>query len=69
MRPEKVQSANPLTYVSKNDACFLIIHGDQDPLVAHGQSVILHNALQHAGVEAKLYTVKEANTGGSRTLK
>ena len=61
--PEKVQSANPLTYVSKNDASFLIIHGDRDPLVAHGQSVILHDALQHAGVEAKLYTVKGGKHG------
>ena len=61
--PEKVQSANPLTYVSKNDASFLIIHGDQDPLVAYGQSVILHDALQHTGVEAKLYTVKGGKHG------
>ena len=61
--PEKVQSANPLTYVSKNSAAFLIIHGDQDPLVAHEQSEILHNALQDAGVEATLYTVKGGKHG------
>lgn len=30
---DKVARANPITYVSKNDPPFLIVHGDQDPLV------------------------------------
>ena len=61
--PEKVKKANPITYVSKEDAPFLIIHGDQDPLVAHGQSVILHNALKNAGVPSSLYTVQGGKHG------
>jgi acetyl esterase/lipase len=61
--PDKVKLANPLTYVSEGDAPFLIIHGDQDPLVAHGQSVILHDALKSAGVPSVLYTVQGGKHG------
>jgi acetyl esterase/lipase len=62
--PDKVMRANPITYISSGDPPFLIMHGDKDPLVAHGQSVILLNALRDAGVTAELYTVKGAGHGG-----
>lgn len=39
---------------------FLIVHGDQDPLVPYGQSVILVEALQKVGVDVTFYTVKGA---------
>ena len=45
------QTANPLTYIDKNDPPFLIMHGDNDQLVPLGQSVILAEALIDAGVE------------------
>lgn len=48
--PEKVARANPITYVTPDAPPFLIVHGDADPLVPYGQSVILHAALQAAGV-------------------
>lgn len=64
--PDKVKNANPITYVSPGDPPFLIVHGNRDPLVAHGQSVILFNALKTAGIDAELYTVKGGKHGGFR---
>jgi len=61
---DKVQRANPITYVTKDDPPFLIVHGDKDPLVPHNQSAILLDALQKAGVEATLYTVPGGGHGG-----
>jgi len=61
---DKVQRANPITYVTKNDPPFLIVHGDKDPLVPHNQSEILLDALKKAGVEATLYTVPGGGHGG-----
>jgi acetyl esterase/lipase len=48
---ELAKTANPLTYIDKNDPPFLIMHGDNDQLVPLGQSVILAKALIDAGVE------------------
>jgi len=61
---EKVAKANPITYVTKDDAPFLIIHGDVDPLVPHHQSELLEAALKKAGVPVSFYTVKGAGHGG-----
>lgn len=62
--PEKVARANPITYVSSDAPPFLIIHGNRDPLVPYGQSVLLVEALQEAGVEVTFYTVEGAGHGG-----
>lgn len=61
---EKVARANPITYVDKKDPPFLILHGDQDPIVPLGQSKILEQALQKAGVEVTLLVQKGAGHGG-----
>jgi len=61
---DKVQRANPITYVTKDDPPFLIVHGDKDPLVPHNQSEILLDALKKAGVEATLYTIAGGGHGG-----
>ena len=61
---DKVQRANPILYVTKDDPPFLIVHGDKDPLVPHNQSEILLDALKKAGVEATLYTVAGGGHGG-----
>jgi len=61
---EKVRRANPITYVTKDDPPFLIVHGDKDPLVPHNQSELLLDALKKANVQAKLYTVKGGGHGG-----
>lgn len=59
----QVQQANPITYVTKNDPPFLIVHGDSDPLVPHHQSVLLHAALLETGVPVEFYTVKGGGHG------
>jgi acetyl esterase/lipase len=61
---DKAQRANPITYITKDDPPFLIVHGDKDPLVPHNQSEILLDALKKAGVEVTLYTVKGGGHGG-----
>jgi acetyl esterase/lipase len=63
--PDKVAKANPITYVSKDDPPFLILHGDKDPLVPLDQSRLLYEALRKAGVEATLHVVPGAGHGFS----
>lgn len=59
----KVARANPITYVTKDDPPFLIIHGDADSIVPHHQSVLLEAALKQAGVPVSLYTVAGGGHG------
>lgn len=67
---DKVAAANPVTYVTKDDPPFLIMHGDKDDLVPLGQSELLHAALRTAGVESKLHVVPGAGHGfGGRDLE
>ncbi len=58
------RTANPLTYIDKNDPPFLIMHGDNDQLVPLGQSIILAKALIDAGVEVTMKTVHGAGHEG-----
>ena len=60
---EKVAKANPITYVSKDDPPFLIMHGDKDILVPIHQSQLLTEALKKAGVEVTFKTVEGAGHG------
>jgi acetyl esterase/lipase len=62
--PERVARANPITYVSDDAPPFLIVHGDQDPLVPYHQSVLLYTALKKVGTPVTLYTVEGAGHGG-----
>jgi len=64
---KEADRANPIKYVSADDPPFLIVHGEQDPLVPIHQSRILHDALRTAGVEVKFHTVKGAEHGFGRT--
>ena len=61
---EKTARVNPISYVSADAPPFLIVHGDQDPLVPYGQSVLLVEALQRVGADVIFYTVKGAGHGG-----
>lgn len=49
--------ASPVTYVSKDDPPFLIVHGTLDELVPYNQSVVFSKRLQAAGVRAELVPV------------
>jgi len=59
----KVLAASPLTYASKGDAPFLIVHGVKDMLVPCHQSEILDAALDRIGVESSLIRVRGAGHG------
>jgi acetyl esterase/lipase len=54
---EPTARANPVTYVAAGAPPFLIVHGDADPLVPFGQSMLLRDALAKAGVPVTLHTV------------
>src|SRR3989442_7306640 len=60
---ERVRQANPITFVSKDDPPFLILHGDQDDLVPPAQSVMLYEALKGAGVDAAYHVIKGRGHG------
>ncbi len=71
---DKARAASPTTYVTKDDAPFLIMHGDKDPLVPAAQSTELHELLEKAGVPSKLVILPGAGHGGpqfnsSETIK
>jgi acetyl esterase/lipase len=62
-----LKRASPITYVSKEDPPFLILHGDKDALVPLSQSRSLYDRLTEAGVSAKLVVVKNAGHGFTPT--
>jgi dipeptidyl aminopeptidase/acylaminoacyl peptidase len=62
-RKSLVAKANPITFVSKDSAPFLIMHGDKDMLVPLAQSQTLAEALKKAGVECELQVLKGAGHG------
>ena len=61
---EKSQNASPITHVTKDDAPFLHVHGDQDKLVPFNQSQVLDAALDKAGVPSLLITMRDRGHGG-----
>ena len=61
--PDKVARANPITYVTKSTPPFLVVHGNQDPLVPYGQSVLLVEALLKVGADVNFYTVEGEGHG------
>ncbi len=60
---DKVAKANPITYITKDDPPFLIMHGDKDPIVPFNQSELLYEALKKAGVDVTFHTVKGGGHG------
>ncbi len=59
-KAELATEASPITYVSKSDPPFLIVHGDIDDLVPFAQSEELAEKLQKSAVPNKLVTVRGA---------
>jgi acetyl esterase/lipase len=64
--PAAVQSANPIAYITKDDAKFFIIHGGADCSVPTYQSVILDSVLRVKGVPADTFIIA-ANQGHGGT--
>jgi acetyl esterase/lipase len=66
--PDQAKQASPITYVTKDDAPFLIMQGSKDPLVHPEQSQWLDEALKKAGVESHLVIVEGAGHGGPQFM-
>ncbi len=66
--PDKVKAANPISYVTKDDPPFLILHGTSDCLVAPNQSQLLYDALNAAGVRASLHLLPGFSHGDKRFI-
>ena len=60
---ERHIEASPLTYVTKDDAPTLCIHGTNDTYVALEQSQFIVDKLKATGVEAKLLVMQGAGHG------
>jgi acetyl esterase/lipase len=58
--PGRRGTANPLRYVSADDAPVFIAHGAADRTVSPGRSELLHAALRSAGVESTLEIIPGA---------
>ena len=61
--PDKAARANPIAYIKADDPPFLIVHGDQDPLVPIHQSQLLFEALKKAGVSVHFHTIHGSGHG------
>lgn len=61
---DKAARVNPITYVTKDDPPFLIVHGDKDPTVPINQSQLLFDALKKTEVSAHFHTIHGAGHGG-----
>ncbi|MEA2572458.1 MAG: hypothetical protein QOI24_4459 [Acidobacteriota bacterium] len=62
--PDSARAASPITYVSRDDPPFLIVHGSTDCNVPLSQSRALYDALVAAGVDATLFVNDGVGHGG-----
>jgi hypothetical protein len=62
--PEGAKAANPMTYISKNTAPFMFLHGTNDTSVSPSQTNLLHEALRARGIASTRYVVPHALHGG-----
>jgi acetyl esterase/lipase len=51
------RSANPITYVHRDEPPMLVVHGTDDALVPYSQSVLLVRAMRNAGARYYFHTV------------
>ena len=58
IKPAERLVGSPISYATSDDPPFLIIHGDQDPIVPLEQGQAMYDALIKAGAPAKLVIVK-----------
>jgi len=63
--PDKARAASATTFVTRNDATFLIMHGSADCNVPISQSRSLNDALRAAGVDSTLVVNEGAGHGGA----
>lgn len=58
-KEELARLASPATHASSDDPPFLIMHGNQDPLVPWQQSEILNTLLEDKGVDSTMVIVPD----------
>lgn len=58
--PERVQRANPISYISSSTPPFFIAHGTDDHIVPFHQSELLAAALERAGARVSFHRVEGA---------
>jgi acetyl esterase/lipase len=63
---ELLESASPVTYLTKDDPPLLILHGDKDGHVPLSQSEHIHKRYQEAGLESAFHIVEGAGHGGTQ---
>jgi hypothetical protein len=63
--PERVAAASPITFVTADDAPFLVMHGTIDDLVPFHQSELLVDALRTVSVPVSFVPVPNVGHGGS----
>jgi acetyl esterase/lipase len=61
--PDRVEQANPVRYISRQDPPIMILHGTHDLLVPYNQGVLLFQALRRACHDATLVTVPGGEHG------
>ncbi len=59
----KAIAASPITYLSKDDAAFLIIHGENDTSIPVGQSQVFAEKLKATEVDVTLEIAKGRGHG------
>ena len=57
------KNASPMTYVTKDDAPTIIVHGTEDHTVPFNQAEIFHDALKKAGVKSTFMPMKGMGHG------
>ena len=62
---EKTDAVSPMSYVSKDAAPLLIMHGTADPLVPFAQSVEFYEALKKAGANVVMQKFPHEGHGGA----
>jgi len=62
-KQEAAKAASPITYVSKNNPPFLIVHGTADNTVPLEQAELFYAALKKAGVDATLVKIEGGGHG------
>ena len=62
-KAEAAEQASPVTFVSKDDAPFLIVHGTDDRTVSLRQAERLHAAQKEAGVDSTFVKIEGGGHG------
>jgi acetyl esterase/lipase len=62
-------AASPMSYITADDAPFLLVHGDADQTVPFEQSRLMENALKEAGIAVSFIPVSGGGHGTDFLLK